>query len=141
MASVTITPIAAAIKVRADTITGLTTYASDPGLAGLEGNPALVIGLPDIDRGELEGDDQLGSRTWVLNYPVNIYVDLDEPASAFTLARDTVESFINAVDADDQLGASVVAARVTEASPALDISETHCPRLLYECNVQVKAYV
>lgn len=141
MSSTTITPIAEAIGVAASTITGLTVYTSDPGLAGLEGNPALVIGMPDVDRGELDSDDQLGSRTWVLAFPVNIYVDLDEPVSAFTLAVDTAEAFIKAVDDDDQLGSSVVAARVVEAGPALDITETHRPRLLYECIVQVKAYV
>jgi hypothetical protein len=138
---VSVEAIATAIATCADTISGLTTYATDPGLAGLEGNPALVVGLPSIDRGELDADDQLGSRTWVLDFPVNIYVDLDAPAESFPLARDTAEAFVQAVDDDDQLGSTVVAARVTDAQPAIDISETHRPRLLYECNVQVKAYV
>lgn len=141
MSSTVVTPIAAAIAAIADAITGVTAYSSDPGMAGLEGNPACVVGVPTIDRGDLDSDPQLGSRGWMLVYPVNLYFDLDVPQDTQTLAVDTVEAFIKAVDADDQLGATVIAARVTSAEPVVLVGDQTRPRLVYECSVTVEAYV
>jgi len=137
-------PIANAIADCAATIAGVTSYVGDPGVAGVDGNPAVVISvLPVTDRGELDSDEQLGSRTWLMEYDVTILVDLDEPVSAQQLLAETCESFIQAVDADDQLGATsgmVIAARVVSAEPAV-IAGVSRPRLAYDCVVRVKAYV
>lgn len=141
MSSTVIAPIATRIANIGATVSGVTAYDVDPGMAGLEGNPALVVSLPDIDRGELDSDSQLGYSDWMLTYPVSIYVDLDVVADSVTLLRDTTEAFIRAVDADEQLGGTVAAASVLKVSPAVDVGNTSRPRLVSECSVMVHAFV
>lgn len=140
MASTVILPIAEKLATLAASISGVTAYNTDPGMAGIEGNPAIVVSLPSIDRGSLDSDPQLGSRAWSMDFPVSVYVDLDDPVDAITLMRETVEAFITAVDADDQLSGSVIAARVTSAEPAIDVT-TSRPRLVYDCRVLVEDYI
>lgn len=135
----TIRTVAEAIGTCAETVTGLTVYTSDPGLAGVDGNPVLIIGAPDISREEFDSDDQLGSFTYVYDYPVLILVDLDEPSSSQTLAESTFESFSDAVDDDDQLGGTVVGARVMSGE-AGSLLETARPFRTYDCIVRVKVY-
>lgn len=146
--STVITPIASALATIAGGVSGVTAYAKDPGLQGLDGNPTAVVGVPAVNHGELDADPQIGSRIWTLDYPVNIFVDLDVAQDAVTLLIDTVEAFVKAVDADDQLVTAdatlsglVVAARVTSAEPGRDDRDTARPRLFYECNTRVEAYV
>ena len=141
MSSAVITPIAVKIAALADALASVTAYSSDPGMAGLEGNPAVVVGIPTVDRGDLDSDPQLGSRGWVLNYPVTVYCDLDVIADSLTLLVDTTEAFVRAIDADDQLTGSAIAARVTNCEPGLDVSDTARPRIFYECDVIVETYV
>lgn len=140
-ASTVVSPIAVKIAAIADAVDDVTAYSSDPGMAGLEGNPAIVVGIPTIDRGDLDSDPQLGSRGWVLNYPVTVYCDLDVISDSLALLVNTTEAFIKAVDADDQLTGSAIAARVTGAEPGLDVSDTARPRVFYECDVIVETYV
>lgn len=140
MTSTVILPIAQQLAAIAAAIDGVTAYDTDPGMAGIEGNPAIVVSLPSIDRGDLDSDPQLGSRGWTMTFPVSIYVDLDDPTEAITLMRETVEAFISGLDGDDQLSGSVITAKVTNAEPAIDAT-TQRPRLIYDCSVVVRDYV
>lgn len=135
----TIRTIADAIGVCAETVSGLTVYTKDPGLAGVDGNPVLIVGAPDWERADLEADDQLGSFTYLYDFPILILADLDEPSSSQTVIEDAAEAFSDAIDDDDQLGGTVVAARVMSGQ-AGSLLQTSRPFRTYDCVVRVKVY-
>ena len=144
-ASTLIDPIAVKLAAIAGAVEDVTAYSKDPGMAGLEGNPIAVVGIPTIDRGDIDSDSQLGSRDWVLGYPVRLYVNLEVPDEAQTLLQDTCEAFMRAIDADDQLASIATvnmvpqAARAIEALPGEIVGETSRPRLFYDVLVRVHA--
>lgn len=61
--------------------------------------PAAVVELPAIDRtGIDEGESQIGTRDFLVRFPIDFLFDLDDAVYAQEQAIATVEAFIDAVD-------------------------------------------
>lgn len=63
--------------------------------------PCAMVRLPEISRtGVDEQESQLGSRDFILEFPVDFVVDLSKAEYSQEQLLASVEAFINAVDAD-----------------------------------------
>ena len=100
--------------------------------------PAAAVGPPTVRRTGLdEGERELGSDDWFLEYPVGLYFDLDEAAKAQGQMVEALEAFTKAIDDDPSLGAALVDdCKVTNAEPFVEDgrNRTLCG---YLCTVSV----
>ncbi|MEI6446476.1 MAG: hypothetical protein WCO96_01195 [Actinomycetes bacterium] len=142
MSSTIIQPLADLI---ATTIESLQTdftvngYSNDPGFAGLDSLPCGIVGLPIIDRVDVdEAESQFGSNDWRFEFPITFLFDLGNSDTAQAQALDTVERFIQKIDsaALSVSDPSIVDAKVTrsEGGEILDASR---PLLSYNCTLRV----
>jgi hypothetical protein len=106
--------------------------------ADLSTLPAAVVDLPTIARSGLDpqGESELGSYDWFLDFPVTLYFDLSEPIAAQTQAAAYLEAFIEAVDTDATLTGMTLDAKVTRAEPSIRADESR-PALAYETHVEI----
>lgn len=100
MASTIIAPIGEDIQALAAGITAAPkAYWTDPGFAGLDALPAVVVGVPSGRRKQPdESEDHISQTDWNLEYPVVIVCDLAVATDAQTQALEILEDFIEAVD-------------------------------------------
>lgn len=134
----TATLIAAVLSGLAVTPT-VKAYATDPGYAGLDALPAGVVGVPEIDRQDVqERESQLGTNDWTITYPVALFFDLADTATAQAQATQTVEAFIKAIDTAtlSVSDATIEDAKVVSATPD-EIADSARPMLVYDCRVVV----
>lgn len=84
--------------------------------------PAAAVGPPSVRRAGLdEGERELGSDDWYLDYPVSLYFDLDEAAKAQGQMAEALEAFVKAVDTDPSLGSALIDdCKVTSAEPFVE---------------------
>lgn len=87
--------------------------------------PWAVIQLPSIQRTAVNAaETQLGSVDWWVSFPVEFYFELTKPAYSQAQAVNTIEAFINAVDADNSLGdPEIIDAKVTQVDLPLIIDD------------------
>lgn len=142
MASTTIDPLAVLLAAEITAI-GLTptikVHKWDPGTAGIDSLPAGVISVPTIRRvGVDEAESQLGTRDWIITFPVTLAFDLADPAFTQAQAIEYVEAFIKRIDTDNLQAsdASILDAKVTLAEPSEVVDQAR-PRLDYDCTVEV----
>ena len=104
--------------------------------------PAGAVLLPAIDRRDADtGETQLGSRDFMLEFPVEFLFDIDRAAYAQELAVRTVEAFIDTIDANPTLSGAVDDAVVAGAAqPSIDTA-TNRPLIVYPTTLQVWALV
>lgn len=115
MTSTVTDPIAEALKtiIEGITIAGkpVKTYKWPP--QDLDRRPAAVIELPEIRRTEPDtAEDHLAENDWNYVLPVMFYFDLEDVAFSHAAAVETIESFIKAVDADQDLSGNCQEAKV-----------------------------
>lgn len=146
MASSILDPTAALI---ATVLSGLAvtpavkSYATDPGFAGLDSLPAGVVGIPQVERGDVEErESQLGSNDWRITYPVALCFDLNDTATAQAQATQTVEAFIKAIDTAtlSVSDATIEDAKVVSAVPD-EVEDGARPLLVYDCRLVVFKFV
>ena len=142
MASTVLDPTAVLVAAVLDGLAVTPTvkgYAVDPGMTGLDSLPCGVVGPPTIERRVVdEGDSQIGSRDWNLTFPVTLFFDLADTATAQAQATQTVEAFITAVDTAtlSVSDASIEDAVVAVATPVEILNDAR-PMLAYECSLAV----
>jgi hypothetical protein len=67
--------------------------------------PAVVVEPPDGTRRDIdEGESQLSTTDWLLDYTVRLYVDFDEFVRASEQMTELLEAFVQAIDSDPSLG-------------------------------------
>jgi hypothetical protein len=114
-------------------------YSTDPGFAGLDSLPAAVIGLPSVERTEVdEAESQIGTFDYRLDYQVTFLFDLGDTTTAQSQALDTIEEFISTID-QMQLSISdpsIVDAKVVRSEPG-EIIDSARPMLSYTCTLRV----
>jgi hypothetical protein len=123
VASTIIEPVADAIAALIDDITltgGITLkgYTWEP--REFDRVPAGAVGVPEVRRTGLdEGENQLSTTDWFLDFPVGLYFDLDEARKSQRQVVEGLEAFVAAMDdaPDLGLGGAVCDAKVTDAVP------------------------
>lgn len=118
-------------------------YAADPGFAGLDSLPAGVVGVPQIDRSDVEErESQLGTSDWRIIWPVMLAFDLANAAAAQAHATQTVEAFIQAIDTAtlSVSDATIEDAKVVSAVPD-EVEDAARPLLVYDCRLVVLKFV
>lgn len=77
----------------------LNVHAVAPGLQGLGNLPALTLGLPTVDRNDIEESDrQLGSDSWDVEVPVAFYLSLTRDDAVGWEYMSLVEQLIKTLD-------------------------------------------
>lgn len=139
MASTVLDPVAARLVTILQGL-GLSTYKWAPG--DLDALPAGVVEMPTITRTPVdEAEDHLGQNDWSTSWPVVLYFSLaEEPQASQATAVETVEAFIAAIDADQDLGGAVQEAKVTEAEPEI-VEEESRATIRYVCRVEALDFV
>lgn len=101
--------------------------------------PCAVVEMPTIARVAPEAaESQLGSDDWLIEFPVVFYFELDDPVFAQEQAVNTVEAFIQAIDADGNLGmATVIDTKVIESGPPELIVDQQRAQIAYPTRVQL----
>lgn len=84
--------------------------------------PAAAVGPPSLRRSGLdEGERELGSDDWTMDYSVGLYFDLDEAGKAQGLMVEALEAFTKAIDDDPSLGSALIDdCKVTNAEPFVE---------------------
>lgn len=140
MTSTIIDEVAAALqaKLAALTVQGQAVKAHKWAPRGFDQLPAAVIEAPKLTRGDLEAAESELSRTdWLLDFPITLYVELDNAETAQAAAVDFLEAFTLAIDADAGLSlAGVLEARLTAAEPVVIEDQTRA-LYAYETTVEV----
>lgn len=117
-------------------VRALKGYTWEP--ASFDAIPAAAVGPPTVRRTGLdEGERELGSDDWFLEYPVGLYFDLDEAAKSQGQMAEALEAFTKAIDANPSLGSTLIDdCKVTNAEPFVEDSRqrTLCG---YLCTVSV----
>lgn len=117
-------------------------YATDPGMAGFS-PPAIVVGFPIVRRTDPEeSESELGRVDYYIDFPVVLFVALQDLQATADRVLEAVEQIIAAVDAfgdwlDDP---EVLDAKVTSAEPA-EITDAAQPLMSYECRVELHRLV
>lgn len=95
-------------------------YTYEPSL--FDNVPAAAVGVPVVRRSSLdEGERELGSDDWFLEYPVGLYFDLDEAAKSQGQMVEALEAFTKAIDADPSLGSALIDdCKLTSAEPFVE---------------------
>lgn len=142
MSSTVLDPVAVALETKI-TALGITAYKwSRRDIAP----PCGVVELPTTRRTDLDvREDHMGQNDWWVEYPVAFYRELDEPATAQAALVETIEAFILAIDADQDLtngGSPVVQeAKVVEATPFAEPLQQTRVLIGYETRVAVLKFV
>lgn len=90
--------------------------------AAFDDVPAVAVGPPTVRRAGLdEGERELGSDDWFLDYPVSLYFDLDEASKSQGQMVEAVEAFSKAIDQDPSLGSALIDdCKLTNADPFVE---------------------
>lgn len=111
--------------------------------ASLTGSgPWGVVELPGFERHEPEeAEDEMGTDTWHIEYPVTLYVPLSDAPRDQERMAELVESFVRAVDADHTLGGVCREAVVAEAERPTFTEDRNRVLIVCETTVAVLKYV
>lgn len=132
--------LAAGLSDRVDLVDR--AYPTDPGMAGFS-PPAIVVGFPTLRRTDPEeAESELGRVDYFMDFPVVLYVALNDLQATADRVLEAMEQMIAAVDdfptwLDDP---EVLDARVTSAEPA-EIVDAAQPLLSYMCRVELHRLV
>lgn len=145
MSSTVFQPLADLIssKIEAlDTDEFIRGYSNDPGFAGLDSLPCGVIGMPSLDRTDVdEAESQFGTVDYRLEYQVTFLFDLGDSDTSQRQALDTIEKFVQTIDAGvlSVSDPSIVDAKVVRSEPG-EVVDAARPMLTYTCTLRVLKY-
>jgi len=126
------------------TIPGVKVYDHEP--LSLDSLPCAWLGLPTITRVSVDDrETQLGSDTWLYEWPVTIADSLDVPERGHNAALELVAQAIGAFDEDETLTGTVgtpapgiVRAAMVSAEAEHRLNEETSQRyIVWTCSVQV----
>lgn len=113
----TLTTLRDLIGTTLDEIAGLTVYPSGGVL--LDQLPAIEVKLPRIERVPVDEEErELGTVTWITEWPLELYVSAEEPSTASDQALQFLALIVAKFDEDETLGSAGfnLLCRLTEAS-------------------------
>jgi hypothetical protein len=83
--------------------------------------PAIAVGIPVFRRRQLEeAESQLHTLDYFFDYPISLYVDLENALRDQQKMVDGLQAIAQAIDSDPSLGGTVFDSAITEGTPFVE---------------------
>lgn len=115
-------------------------WAVGPG-SGFDAVPAAVVEIPTIGRTHVDAaEDHLGARDLYLTFQVIFVFDATSVDTTMPDAVEAISAFIDAIDADPDLGGNALEAKVISSEPS-NVEDAARPLFGYVAEVEVLAFL